>query len=280
MIKKILNCEFSRVPVKIWTEDIEEEAQRQLLRLSNLPFIHNHIAVMPDVHAGKGSTIGTVIATKGAILPCAVGVDIGCGMTALKLPFKIDFISDKLSVLRHSIERSIPVGFNKHKNASSNRSYSMNILGNNLTCFDKDKEKLLINAELQLGTLGGGNHFIEICTDTEHNAWIMLHSGSRNIGKMIADVHINNAKGLMKKYFIDLPDPDLAYFAQGTQSFLDYINDMDWAQQYANLNRQVMLYEILRAIHYELDYILKNTYIHLKIKNIINLKLLDLLQEH
>lgn len=247
---KILN---EKVPVKIWTNDIEDEAIEQLKKLAQLPFIHKHISVMPDVHAGKGSTIGAVIATKGAIIPAAVGVDIGCGMTAIKLPFNTDVILDKLSKIRHSIERGTPVGFYKHKEANVFRSHSIQaILGTGLTCFDKDKEKILINAELQLGTLGGGNHFIEICTDTEGGAWVMLHSGSRNIGKTIADVHINGAKGLMKKYFIDLPDPDLAYFAQGTLEFQNYIADMHWAQEYAFENRKHILNQVLGAISYEL----------------------------
>lgn len=245
MIKKILN---EKAPVKIWTNDIEIEAEEQLKRLAQLPFIHRHIAVMPDVHAGKGSTIGTVIATKGAIIPAAVGVDIGCGMSAIKLPFKVDMIIDKLQELRHQIERSVPVGFNKHREANEEANHYINSTSCKLTAFHTDKERILLNSSLQLGTLGGGNHFIEVCGDTEGGAWIMLHSGSRNIGKMIADYHINGAKGLMKKYFIDLPDPDLAYLVQNTTEFNAYINDMNWAQDYAAFNRGLMKKSILRQI--------------------------------
>jgi len=237
--------------VKIWTNDIEKEAEEQLLNLSNLPFIYKHIAVMPDVHAGKGSTIGTVIATKGAVCPATVGVDLGCGMTALKLPFKVDVIMDKLLLIRHSIERAVPVGFNKHSMIDTNRgSILTDILGDDLTCFDKDRGKLLTNAGLQLGTLGGGNHFIEICFDENADAWIVLHTGSRNIGKMIAEVHINKAKGLMKSYFIDLPDPDLSYLVQNTLEFDNYIHDINWAQKYAYENREHMLKNILAEIAY------------------------------
>lgn len=234
---------------KIWTKDIEPEALAQIENIAKLPFIHHHIAVMPDVHAGKGSTIGTVIATKGAICPCAIGVDIGCGMTAIKLPFKIDKIIDHLQNIRFAIEKVVPVGFNRHQKYDITRTNIIHeILGDNLTCFENDNEQLLKIAESQLGTLGGGNHFIEVCQDTEGGAWVMLHSGSRNIGKRIADVHINNAKGLMKKYFIDLPDPDLAYLAQNTIEFDNYIHDMNWAQNYAHENRRIMMLNILSAI--------------------------------
>lgn len=246
-MKQIINAKH---PIKIWTNDIENEAREQLEKLAQLPFIHKHIAVMPDVHAGKGSTIGTVIATKGAIIPAAVGVDIGCGMTAIMLPFKIDVFEGKLSKLRSEIERIVPVGFNRHNKMSNFTLHTMACkFMTDLTCFDDDK-RVLNNAGLQLGTLGGGNHFIEICTDEYQNAWVMLHSGSRNIGKMIADYHINNSKGIMKKYFIELPDPDLAYFAQGTKEFDNYVKDMYWAQTYASENRRHMMNAILGQISY------------------------------
>lgn len=244
MIQQVLNQ--GNAPIKIWTNDIENEAKNQLINLSKMPFIHKHIAVMPDVHAGKGSTIGTVIATKGAIIPSAIGVDIGCGMSAIKLPFKIDRIIDKLPQLRSEIERNIPVGFNCNSFVENNLLKKFNKLGE-LRCFSKNSGQIK-KSITQLGTLGGGNHFIEICTDTEGTAWLMLHSGSRNIGKTVADYHINGAKGLMNKYFINLPDPDLAYLAQGTQEFNSYIHDMNWCQQYAKANRQEMVDKALLQI--------------------------------
>lgn len=176
-------------PIKVWASDLEAEAGQQLRRLADLPFIYKHVAVMPDAHAGRGSTVGTVIATKGAIIPAAVGVDIGCGMSALKLPFQAE-------------------------------------------------------------ALGGGNHFIEVCVDEEGGAWIMLHSGSRNIGKCLAEIHIDRAKGLMREYFIDLPDPDLAYLAQGTNEFKLYLHDLMWAQKFAMYNREEMMDRALREVLY------------------------------
>lgn len=249
MIKETID---EKIPIKIWTTDIESAAREQLKKLAKMPFIYKHIAVMPDVHCGVGSSVGTVIASKGAIIPSAVGVDIGCGMRALRLPFNTDMIVDKLKNIRHEIERCVPVGFNKHKEINEERASLLKTIDGELNCFCKDTEKTLKNAILQLGTLGGGNHFIEICTDENQQAWVMLHSGSRNIGKSIADLHITNAKNLMKSYFIDLPDQDLAYLVQGTSDFYDYIQDMNWAQQYASKNRELMMKIILRSISHVL----------------------------
>lgn len=204
----------TKLPVKLWLDDIEPEAEAQVKNLANLPFIHKHVAVMPDAHAGRGSTIGTVIATKGAIIPAAVGVDIGCGMCAVKLPFMVEQLGgdEKLRALRHSIERSIPVGFRQNSKISSNADKVFASLGKP-EAGDFQNDLALSKALHQLGSLGGGNHFIEICTDTEGGAWVMLHSGSRNIGKRLADIHISSAKNVMLRYFIDLPDPDLAFFS-------------------------------------------------------------------
>lgn len=241
----------TRVPIKIWASDLEPEAETQVRNLSSLPFIHSHVAVMPDAHAGKGSTVGTVIATRGAIIPAAVGVDIGCGMCAVKLPFKIDRLGgDKnLRELRHSIERDIPTGRFGHKEMDVRRSKAFMALGgNSLSSIDK-ATRLMENAGLQLGTLGGGNHFIEICRDKEDSAWIMLHSGSRNIGKCLAERHIDQAKDLMKQYFISLPDPDLAYLVQGSKEFDDYIYDLIWGQRYAAANRNEMMNRVLEQVY-------------------------------
>lgn len=239
-------------PIKIWTNDIEPEAIEQLSRLANLPFIHKHIAVMPDVHAGKGSTIGSVIATCGAIIPAAIGVDIGCGMMAVKVPLltaqHID--GDKvLKILRERIEAAIPVGTALHKsihNRVNNRFKSLN-LTSNLLAFDKFSTEY-DRAIYQMGTLGGGNHFVEVCLDTNQEVWVMLHSGSRYIGKIVADKYISNAKGVMKQSHIYLDDPELSYLTQNTQEFKNYINDMHWCQQYAYLNREEMMYRVLWEI--------------------------------
>jgi tRNA-splicing ligase RtcB len=235
------------VPVKIWANDIEQAAVNQLRNLSTLPFIHSHVAAMADAHSGKGSTVGTVIATKGAIIPAAVGVDIGCGMAAVKLPFKID-VFDRLAELRANIERRIPVGHYGNSKAKNDLMDRFNKLGE-VTLKDRvDLDKAL----LQVGTLGGGNHFIELCFDQNNDAWIMLHSGSRNIGKSLAEVHIEKAKGLMKQYFIKLPDPDLAYLTQDTPEFKAYIQDLLWGQRYAKLNRDEMVRRVLEAVSYHL----------------------------
>lgn len=234
----------TKVPVKIWATDIEPEAEVQVRNLAGLPFIHKHIAVMPDAHAGKGSTVGTVIASKGAIIPAAVGVDIGCGMCAVKLPFKIDALGDSLKDLRHSIERDIPVGFEAHRGLTERRERAFAELGEVEIKGRADKNRAIA----QFGTLGGGNHFIEICQDQEQNAWLMLHSGSRNIGKTLAEIHIDAAKDLMKRYFIDLPDTDLAYLVQGTPEFRAYIKDLQWAQAYAAASRREMMLLALKNI--------------------------------
>ncbi len=237
---------------KIWASDLEDEAHKQIESLLDLPFLYHHVAVMPDAHAGCGSTIGTVIATRGAIIPAAVGVDIGCGMCAVRMPFKADRLGDNLSVLRSSIERSIPVGFNQNKEQATIslvdelwQSYSVPYL------LTKD-EKLLNKCLFQLGTLGGGNHFIEICQDTENNAWVMLHSGSRNVGKTLADYHISKAKDLMKEYFITLSHPDLSYLVENSNEFNEYIHDLLWAQNYAKENRNRMMQLVLKDISHHI----------------------------
>lgn len=238
----------TKVPVKIWATDLESEAETQVRNIANLPFIHKHVAVMPDAHAGKGSTIGTVIATKGAIIPAAVGVDIGCGMSAVRLPFHAGSIPN-LSKLRSSIERSVPVGHNSHKEVTPRIAEALTQIEGG---FSTHQGINLDKVAKQLGTLGGGNHFIEICSDKQGIAWVLLHSGSRNLGKTFADVHIEKAKGLMKSYFIDLPDPELSYLVQGTPEFQHYIQDLKWAQNYAKANRHEMMLRILKDISHHM----------------------------
>lgn len=235
-----------KVPIKLFNDHvtIEPEALKQIQNLSNLPFIHKHVAIMPDAHWGMGATVGSVIATKGAICPCAVGVDIGCGMMAVRLPFKIDVFED-LPKLRSSIERSVPVGFNANKIIDFKSNFALDIRMPN-------GEGISQKHLLQLGTLGGGNHFIELCYDEDNFAWVMLHSGSRNLGKTMAESHIERAKGLMKSYFIDLPDPDLAYFVQNTPEFKAYIADLLYAQDFALANRKEMMARVLKDISYHL----------------------------
>lgn len=236
---------------KIWATNLEDSAREQILNTLTLPFLFKHIAVMPDAHYGMGCTIGSVIATKGAIIPSAIGVDIGCGMQAVKLPFKIDLFGDNLLKLRSSIERSVPVGFNQHKLFDDFEDFSPIII-EAIPNFLKKEKKVYDKCRCQMGTLGGGNHFIEICKDQENNAWVMLHSGSRNVGKTLADFHINNAKSIMKNYFIDLKDPNLAYLVKDTIEFNEYMYDLNWAQKYAKLNRERMMSLVLKDISHHL----------------------------
>jgi len=253
-IKQVLSG--GKVPIKLWTEGIETEALLQLNNLSNLPFIHKHVAVMPDAHAGKGSTVGTVIATRGAIIPSAVGVDIGCGMMAVKIA---NLEADKLAsdkackALRTEIEKAIPVGFAGNQEISERANHILNkfFINESLSpsfSNSKDYSSVSIKAAYQMGSLGGGNHFIEVCLSQKNEVWVVLHSGSRNIGKTVADFHINGAKGLMKKMFIELPDPDLAYFVESSSAFEHYIQDMEWCQNYAWFNREEMMRRILGVI--------------------------------
>lgn len=241
---KILETEH--VPVKIWSNDVEEEAMKQLQNTARLPFVFKHVAAMPDVHFGIGATVGSVIATKGAICPAAVGVDIGCGMMAAKLPLDYRRVLDKLPELRHSIERSIPVGHQGNKRIEPEVEQW---LGWTVYPPAKDRD-IFQKAYSQMGSLGGGNHFIEICLDKENNVWVMLHSGSRAIGNKLAQRHIEKAKGIMKQMFIGLPDPDLAYFADGTPEFEAYIYDVKWCQDYAFNNRNEMMRRILKDLGY------------------------------
>lgn len=240
---------FARVPVKIWTNDVEDEALAQLENLASMPFIFKHVAVMPDCHAGIGATIGSVVATKRAVIPSAVGVDIGCGMMAVKTSLSRDAVEEKAKEIFDSITRRIPLGMNsnskltetagKWKGWGTIHDLSMPISLQHVG-----------RVAHQMGSLGGGNHFIEICLDEHDEVWIMLHSGSRNIGKVIAEHHINKAKGFMKEMFISLPDPDLAYFAESQPEFKNYLRDVEWAQEYALENRREMMRRVKKALSY------------------------------
>lgn len=246
----------TKKPVKVWATNLEAEAEQQARNLAGMPFIANHVSLMPDAHFGRGSTVGSVIATKGAIIPAAVGVDIGCGMSAVRLPYTTEQLggSARLVELRHSIERSIPTGHNSNKEVTDKVGAAFNELGPiSETALKELRKGIFERSALQVGTLGGGNHFIEICTDLSGQAWVMLHSGSRNIGKSLAEIHINKAKGLMKQYFLDLPDPDLAFLAQGTKEFNQYLQDLMWGQKYSKANRNEMVNRVLRQVSYHMQ---------------------------
>lgn len=248
------------VPVKIFTNDIEDDAIRQLRTLSQLPFIHSHIAVMPDVHIGKGATVGSVIPTKDALIPSAVGVDIGCGMNAIRLSIKGSQLPDNLGKIRLSLEQKVPVGFNCHQSISVKMSTldPLAIRLKKITDKHKGLTKMLRNFDRtwakQLGTLGGGNHFIELCVDENDDVWVMLHSGSRGIGACIGEYFITLAKKECETRLGFIPDRELSYFALGSQSFDDYMEAVQWAQDYAFENRREMMRLILNVLKNELPH--------------------------
>jgi tRNA-splicing ligase RtcB len=242
---------------RMWTEGVpvEPEAMRQLNNMAMLPVLAGPIAVMPDVHLGKGATVGSVIPTKGAIIPAAVGVDIGCGMVAMRTRLSATDLPDNLGKIRSAIEAAVPVGFNAHREplriesaqlkrrqkAICRRFEPLGILS---------RMRRLDEARIwrQLGTLGGGNHFIELCLDESQALWVMLHSGSRNIGKTLAETAISDAKHYASRMHHALPDRDLAWLDEGTREFADYTEALSWAQDYAALNRELMLHLILHAL--------------------------------
>jgi tRNA-splicing ligase RtcB len=255
-IKKAFKEEGAR-PIKIWTDQIEDEALTQLKNLARLPFIHaNGVAAMPDVHAGKGSTIGSVIATEKAIIPAAVGVDIGCGMNAVRLSLKASDLPENLKPIRDQIERDVPLGAGGEHSKDIDRfppGFNHNVYGSRwaegLAEFRKTTSaRLMKKASNQLGTLGSGNHFIELCVDENQDVWIMLHSGSRGIGNMIGSYFIEKAKREMERYFIHLSDSDLAYLPEGSAHFDDYMEAVGWAQNYALENRRIMMDAVIAAL--------------------------------
>jgi len=237
-----------RVPIKIWSDlnQVESQAMDQLVNTANLLCVYKHIAVMPDVHVGIGATVGSVIPTKDAIIPAAVGVDIGCGMLALKTQYTSDILEGRLKKIRDKIEAYVPVGPTQHRSPLKGAE-TWPGWKEAAECH-RGVQDLMKKARAQLGTLGGGNHFIELCLDTEDAVWIMLHSGSRHIGKSLADRHINSAKSLMRQNLISLPDPNLAYLTKGTKEFQSYWHDLTWAQEYAYQNRQLMLELVMKAV--------------------------------
>src|SRR5436853_6595525 len=225
------------VDVVTWADpaEIESVAIDQLRNIAKLPWVFHHVAAMADVHYGKGATVGSVIAMKGALSPAAVGVDIGCGVAAVRSSLNASDLPDSLHSLRSEIERAIPVGFEQHKHPVQSDPQLWRDF-EELTPAVRDLET---KARHQLGTLGGGNHFLELCLDTEDRVWLMLHSGSRNIGKTLAEIHIGRAKKLAHNQ--GLPDRDLAVFLAGTPELAEYRRDLFWAQRYARGNREAML---------------------------------------
>ena len=225
--------------------DFSIEEQVMLRNVSRLPCLFKHVALMPDAHLGKGSMVGSVVATKNAVIPATVGVDIGCGMMAVKTPFKSGILDGKLKELRLAIEEAIPVGFNDYRDPVTESDEWSG--WENFNALHRGVHDRKAKAMKQLGTLGGGNHFIEVCLDTENFVWLMLHSGSRNIGKELADRHISTAKSLWS--LSELPAPDLAYFIEGTPEFAAYWDDLKWAQAYAMKNREIMMTRLLKVFN-------------------------------
>jgi tRNA-splicing ligase RtcB len=230
----------AQAPIWMWTQpaEVESAALDQVRTIADLPYIHHHVAVMPDVHLGKGATVGSVVAMRDAVSPAAVGVDIGCGMAALRTNLTDADLPDDLGPVRAAVEAAIPVGFRGHTEVST-RVRRHDALWAGFADLHPKVGARIDRAMSQLGTLGSGNHFVELCLDVDGAVWLMLHSGSRNIGKSLADVHIGVAKRL--GHNTGLPDRDLAVFLAGTPEMAAYRHDLRWAQDYARLNRETML---------------------------------------
>ena len=242
------------VPVKVYTGEVEASARRQLVNISQLPIVHHHVAAMPDVHLGIGATVGSVIPTLRAIIPAAVGVDIGCGMIATRLSLASQEVDEKaLKKVFDQVSRDVPVGFHQHSEREARSSAALP--------FERKLEQIRqkhpgiekrvgkhSNWVRQMGTLGGGNHFIEVCLDEAGRVWVMLHSGSRGIGNAIGTYFIELAKKDSEQHQMLLPDRDLAYFPEGAAHFSDYVEAVGWAQDYAQANRVEMMELVLEAL--------------------------------
>jgi tRNA-splicing ligase RtcB len=248
------------VPIKMWTRGVpvDERAREQLARAAQMPFIFHHVAAMPDVHVGIGATVGSVIPTKGAVIPAAVGVDIGCGMMAARTSLTASDLPDNLAGVRSAIEQAVPHGRDVGRGKRDKGSWgdppplAVAAWSKLVQRFDRIVVKYpkltKANHLVHLGTLGTGNHFIEVCLDEENRVWVMLHSGSRGIGNAIGSYFIELAKEDARRFHQNLPDQDLAYFPEGTQHFDDYVEAVEWAQDYARLNREVMMANTIAAL--------------------------------
>ncbi len=250
--------ESGRVPVKVFTDDVDPRARAQLANVARLPIVFGHIAAMPDVHVGIGATVGSVIPTRRAIIPAAVGVDIGCGMNAVRLSLKAVDLPDSLALVRSAIERAVPVGFDEHGETGARRDACTPLARRleritrkhpKIAKMQRDHDKKWVR---QMGSLGGGNHFIEICLDEAEHVWVMLHSGSRGVGNCIGQYFIAAARERARKHDVRLPDRDLAWFDEGSKLFDDYVEAVGWAQDYAFANRREMMDLILGALRREL----------------------------
>ena len=232
-----------------WGSDVEKNTIEQAAKGSRLPFVRGHLALMADAHVGMGATIGSVIPTQGAIIPSAVGVDIGCGMIAAETDLDAQDLPDDFEGFLGHVEQAVPAGVGKgHRFATDwdreRQTRKVPRYAGSSSLSDKQVAKITD----QFGTLGSGNHFVEVCLDERDRVWVVLHSGSRGIGNQLASQHIEGAKGLMKKLFISLEDPDLAYLVEGTPEFDAYIADMLWAQDYARANRETMMDRVLSEL--------------------------------
>lgn len=238
----------------IWASDIADNTLEQARRVSSMPFVWPHLALMPDAHLGKGATVGSVIPTIGAVIPSAVGVDVGCGMRAVRTQFKVDDLPEDRKWIREKIESMIPLSagvYNRHMSVTARercaRLEELAASGNGAESFDP--AVYAANWKLQLGSLGSGNHFIEVSADENGDVWLFLHSGSRGVGNKLAQHHIEVAKELMRKWWIQLPDgdDDLAYLVQGTPEFDQYMAELDWGQRFALENRNEMMDRVVEA---------------------------------
>ena len=250
----------ARPQSKLWTHGVpvEDQAREQLSNVAALPFIFKHVAVMPDVHWGRGATVGSVIATKGAIVPAAVGVDIGCGMMAARTNLVASDLPDTLAPMRSVIEAAVPHGRTDNGGINdrgawgtdtiSTRSYQHHSELMGIVEKHPKLERAASRSPHHLGTLGTGNHFIEVCLDEDQAVWVMLHSGSRGIGNAIGTYFIDLAKQEMRRWFVNLPDQDLAYLPEGSQYFNDYVEAVEWAQDFAHANRAAMMKAVLGAV--------------------------------
>jgi tRNA-splicing ligase RtcB (3'-phosphate/5'-hydroxy nucleic acid ligase) len=248
------------VPIKAWTKGVqlEDQARKQLINVAQLPFIFKWVAAMPDVHWGIGATVGSVIPTKGAIIPAAVGVDIGCGMMAVQTDLNARDLPDNLKGIRTAIEKAVPHGRTNHGGRGDAGAWREIPARNNGiwqtlkpgydAILEKHPKLDRGNHSNHLGTLGTGNHFIEVCLDEMENVWFMLHSGSRGVGNRMGSYFIEVARKDMEKFFIHLPDRDLAYFSEGTEHFDDYVEAVEWAQDFARWNRHLMMEQIVGAV--------------------------------
>lgn len=251
-----VRCEISEglVPVKVYTDDVEPGARQQLVNISRLPIVHHHVAAMPDVHHGIGATVGSVIPTLRAIIPAAVGVDIGCGMIAARLSLSANEIDESsIKKVFAQISRDVPVGFEQHEERDARTDAAKPFKRGLRAILEQHPgiEKRVGKKSSwvrQMGTLGGGNHFIEVCLDEADRVWVMLHSGSRGIGNAIGTYFIALARSDAERHQLQLPDRNLAYFTEGAQYFDDYVAAVGWAQDYARANRAEMMDLVLEAL--------------------------------